>query len=259
MAGINVIFGGTSLQTSTILVDAIGHDQIPTKNLTKLKLARADGVKKTNVFTDEKTIAISGTLIGTSPSNLDTAIDTFKQVLSGEDQNLDIDWAGGTRRYVATLNALTIARGDTAAYAKFSAEFLVPLGFGKDTASTTLLGATTLTTQPTTTALATVGGTAIEQRPVITAVLNSFTGASLNTLTIKNSATGVGISVTRLWTAADSLVIDCENLTVKVNGTAVDYSGAFPTWPIGAANIGTVDDFSARNISLSATYFKRYL
>ena len=50
-------------------------------------------------------------------------------------------------------------------------------------------------------------------------------------ITIGNAGNGQAVTVTRVWAAADILVVDCLNKTVQVNGADVNFSGAFPEFP----------------------------
>lgn len=258
MAGINVTFNGRSLQTAIATAEEIDHLSMPEKALSVIGLARADGAKITNQNYKPKSIPIPGKLIGTSVADLDAKIDQLKIDLSADSANLDIDYNSGTRRYISTLASLTLRRIAGGNALGYTAEFLCPSGMGQDTAVTTILSATTFTTQPSNQAI-TVGGTANKQQLVITCVVNSYTGSTINSITLKNNTTSQGITVTRLWAANDSLVIDVANQTCKVNGVAADFTGVFPSFPTGSQTLTYTDDFSARNVTLSATYNKRYL
>jgi hypothetical protein len=80
-----------------------------------------------------------------------------------------------------------------------------------------------------------------------------------NTITIENDTTGQAISVERVWTKTDVLELDVANKTVKVNGTAVDYSGAFPYFAPGTHDLIISSDFSVYKLTVTVDYYKRYL
>lgn len=253
---VGITFNGTSLQNPPTIITSERRPTIK-RDASRFSLARAHGVKQTGVFQREKVIELEGTIIGTSVANCDSLIDSFLQAISAEEANLDMDWNGGTRRYVCTADSPIITQPSSAGMATFNVQFVCSAGYGVDTASSTLLSSTVSTTATATNAV-TVGGTFKDQTPVITVTLNSGTGLTSKSFTISNPATGVGITITRTWVAADVIVIDCANLTVKVNGSLVDYSGAFPTWAPGSGNIRSVDTLTTRNISMSATLVKKY-
>lgn len=239
------------------MTQQIQHDQLPKRQIYQFPVARIDGSKLTGAFMVDKVIRVEGVVLGSSIANCDSQLDTLKQALAAQEANLDIDYNGGTRRYVATAASVTISRPSAASFASFSIEFACSGAYGKDTSSSTLLSAATDTTASHSPAV-TVGGSALFQRPVITALLNSGTGLTNKSITVINPATGAAITVTRTWVAADSLVIDTSLLTVKVNGAVVDYTGAFPTWAPGAGNIQRTDTLTTRSITLSATLVRQW-
>lgn len=110
-------------------------------------------------------------------------------------------------------------------------------------------------------------GTAPYQQPVITVTLTAIGGSpAAGTISIGNNATGQQINITRTWTAGDILVIDTTLTTttpVTVNGNAVSFTGAFPSFFSSAAGTaGTLtyfDNFASRTFTISAVYSKAYL
>lgn len=172
---------------------------------------------------------------------------------------MEIEYNGTTRNYTATCVNINIdRRNGTINFAEFQIEFISTTPFGKAPSSSNLLTSTAQTTSPNSKAI-TVAGTAERQKLVITVELNSFTGAVANTITLKNNDTNYAISVSRAWVAADVLEIDVENFSVKVNGTDVDYSGAFPDFAPGSRTLVYSDDFTARNVDIKVSQVARYL
>ena len=98
----NITFDSTELVNSTYAPRYIRHESAPDRILTLLELAREGGA----IFVTEKygikTILVAGTLKAANQSALETAIDNFKELFSRKERDLDIGWAGNTRRYVAT-------------------------------------------------------------------------------------------------------------------------------------------------------------
>lgn len=259
MAGINVSFNGTSIQTNNILISDIGHDQLPTKKIYQETLTRADGGKITGIQYTDKSISLEGIIVGTSITDLDSRIDALKNTLSGQDQNMDIDYNGSTRRYIATLVNIIISRKDMGVMsAAFSAEFTLDNPFGRDTSTTTLLSGATITTTPSIQTFTAIGGT-YTAHPAFTVTLNSGTGLTSKTITLTNTSTGQFTSVTRTWTAGDILIVDSSAITVTVNGTAVDYLGVFPDYAVGSTQVTYSDSFTTRNVTLAGTYVRRFL
>lgn len=255
---IGLSYNGFNMQTSTVVTVEFNDAQTFTRNLGVFKRVRRAGSLITNDTYEDRVIAVSGNLEQTSVTALEAAIDDFENALSAKYGELDIDYEGSTRRYVATPQRVAFPRehrGST--WAGFEVDFLIT-EYGKDTASTTLINNVSKTTSPATQAM-TVDGSAPQQYLIISVTLDSFTGASLNTITIGNNETTQAVSVSRQWLATDVLVIDVENQTCKVNGTLVDYSGAFPQFKPGSRTLSYADDMTARGVHVTATYVKRWL
>ena len=113
----------------------------------------------------------------------------------------------------------------------------------------------------------TVLGTAPYQQPIITVTFTAIGSSPVTgTVSIGNNATGQQLNITRLWTAADVLIIDSSlssTTPVTVNGSAVNFVGAFPAFFSSfAGTAGTLtyaDTFASRTITLAALYYKNYL
>lgn len=248
-----ITFGGNSLQTSQILTAEVDNVDIPQKDAQMYALAHANGSKIPFVEYPSRIVRISGKLIGTSITNLEALIDTFKGYLVAQDQNLDFDWNGSTRRFIATVNSTAISRPGGLTYANFSVEFICTNPFGQNTATTSALSAAGRTLGTYNDAH-TFLGNAPYQLPIFTYTLTAVTGGTTKTVTIGNGGNGQAISITRTWTAGEVLVIDCVAKTVTINGLAVAFSGAFPEFPPGAQTLQYSDEFTTRTFTISAVY-----
>lgn len=177
----NVSFAGNSLQTANIFVKKIDHFSIPAKNINLLALDHAN--KSAIPFTSYPTriIVVEGTIQGSSIADLDSRLDTFKSWFLAQDQNLDIDYNSGTRRYIATLDSgnSNIDRPGGLLYADFSLQFICTQPFGMDTATTSLLSASGRTLSSYADNV-TCNGTAPYQLPIFTYTLNSSQSSSTN-------------------------------------------------------------------------------
>lgn len=252
-------FDSNSLQTANILTNDIAHYGLPTKIANMFTLAHEN--KSAIPFTSypAKTIVVSGTIIDTSIAALDSRLDTFRNYFGKQDANLDIDYNSGTRRYIATVNSLSIDRPGGLLYANFTIEFICTSPFGQDTATTTLLSAAGRTLSGYTDAV-TVNGTAPYQLPTITITLTAVSSTGSQYLFFGNNGNGQGITIARsTWATNDVIVIDCVAKTVTVNGIAANFSGAFPEFPPGAQSLGYTDSFTTRTFTISAVYYPLYL
>jgi hypothetical protein len=256
----NVSFAGNSLQTANIFVKNIDHFSLPPKSMQVLTIAHEN--KSAIPFTSypNRVVLVEGVITGSSIADLDSKLDTFKNYFISQDQNLDIDYNSVTRRYIATLDTANskINRPGGLLYAEFSLQFVCTSPFGQDTASTTILTAAGRTLSGYVDAV-TFGGTAPYQLPVITITLTAVTGGT-GFLFFGNNGNGQGITISgRTFANADVIVIDCTLKTVTVNGTPVNFSGAFPEFSPGAASLGYSDGFTTRTFNITVADTALYL
>lgn len=261
----NLSFNTNSLQTynpatrTGINTNFIDHTNLPDMVAELYAKADADGSSIPSINYPSKRVAIGGTIHGSSQSDLDSRIDTFKGYFNGKDKNLDITYGAGTRRYIATKNAIAIERQQTALFATFKVEFICTNPFGLDIAATALWATKTGFTSATFTEAPTVDGTAPYQLPVITITVNSFTGAG-DYVQISNDNNNQELLIYgQAITAGDVIVIDAAERKVTINGTEVDYYGTFLELEPGANSITYTDGFTTRNVDVAAEYTKRWL
>ena len=230
-----ITYDGTDILNNIQKTRLVQHESVADFNINSLKPSRADGTLFINEVIDTKQIIIEGIIQGTTQANLEANIDTFNELMSRKNKNLDISYAGGTRRYVCIPGKVNYVRDYyNLLFVPFSIIMQVPLGVGKDT-STTTLTAKTLTAVTTTDTL-TFSGSA-EPKPVIKVTIN--TRGNGDVVRIENTDNDDYIDVDLDdFVATDYLEVDCENLTVLKNGTTeLNYRGMFPRFEIGANNI----------------------
>jgi hypothetical protein len=158
----SIVYNSFDLNDTTHITSDITDAGTPERNLTVFNLIRSGGGIITDSTYYTKSIKVSGKIVGTSMSNLESILDTFHAALATENKNLDIGLNGTTRRYVATPSKVNVERPVRAAnWAGFDIEFLCTEN-GKDTSVTTLLNASVITANPSTSAL-TIGGSAPDQ------------------------------------------------------------------------------------------------
>lgn len=253
-----LMFDGNTIESSTILIDEIDYYSIPTKEVSLFKIANADRSAIPFVEYPSKGIIVTGMLLCGGSTDLDEAIDNFKNYFRAKDANLDIPWSSSTRRYIATVNRLDIKRTMSLKHAKFTLEFICTEPFGLETSSTSLLSSLNYTSSSVT-YTPTIGGTAPYQLPVITITIDALTGTG-DSLIISNDLNGQQMLLYGLGLAAtDVIVIDCDARTVTLNGTEVDYLGTFLELEPGASSITITDGFDTRTIDYVGVYYKRYL
>lgn len=167
MANYSVTFDSNSLQTANIITEKIDWQSMPAKTINMAALAHGNRSVIPYVDYPNRSVVISGTIIGTSQTDVDTRVDNFKLAISGSNKNLDIDNGTTVRRYIATVSNVSIDRPGGLTYALFTVTFTCTYPFGYNTATSTLLNTSGNTSGSYTPSL-TFGGTAPVQQPVIT-------------------------------------------------------------------------------------------
>lgn len=261
----SLTYNSNSLQTydpatrTGINTKTIKHTDIP-DSIAELyiKSSASDSTVPDQEY-PSRTIALAGSIHGSSQADLDDRIDTFKGYFAQRNKNLDIAYGSGTRRYIVMkANSVGVERQDKALFATFAIE-LICKPFGFNTTPTDLWAAKTGFTSATFTETPTVTGNAPYQLPIFTITLNSFTGDA-DYVQISNDNNNQEILLYGLGLlAGDVIVIDCEQRTVTVNGIEVDYYGTFLELEPGANSITYTDGFTTRSVDVEAVYTKRWM
>lgn len=252
-----ISFDANNLQNAPaglgVTTSSIEHENLANKNANTYALAHANKSVLPFVNYPSRQITIKGYIKGSSIADCDARIDAFKAYFNKKDGNLDIGYAGGTRRYIATAQGIDINRPEGLAYAEFTIVFICTIPFGMATSSSTF-GSVAGNTAATNNVTGTFTGTAPYQLPVVTITINSITGGTGH-MVISNNANGQGITlIGNTFVAADVIVIDSVNRKVTQNGVEIDYLGSFMEIAPGAAQINYVDGFTTRNVDINVTY-----
>lgn len=180
-------FNSNNLQTYSptthvgIITNDIQHTDVPDADIAMLALANANSSVIPYISYPSRKISIKGAIVGSSQADLDSRIDTFKSYFNGKDKNLDIDYNGVTRRYIATKNAVAVNRQQKALWAEFTVQFICTQPFGTNTAATTALNQAARTAASYVDAYTFVG-TAPCQQPLITITYADVVSSSLNSV-----------------------------------------------------------------------------
>jgi hypothetical protein len=230
----SVKFDSTEIVSTTYIPRFFKHESDPEIQANLADLARDDGAILVSDRNGSKKILVQGILTASSQANLETAIDSFKELFRRVGKNLDISWAGGTnnRRYVATCVRHEFDRDHFhLLYVPWTAEFVVPSGVGEDTSETQNITNETFNTQTANSSgyykSLTYSGSA-RPRPRITVIASGSTSDAAG-YEIKLGETGERIIFTRSsGLNNNNLELDCRNKTVKYGGSSVAYYGIFP-------------------------------
>lgn len=259
MAGTAISYNSLSLQSDTYRVQKIEHVEMPKREINRSSRARTNGESYISGWFGARRIKVTGAIVCSTAAALLTALDALQAALNSDGANLDIEYGSGTRRYAsAVVETQDIPKeGYHYSFVPFTLIFYVPDGVGKDTAATTVTESGK-TASPFTKALTLTGSA--DQLPVITLTFASATTATV--LKVKNDTTGeemvIGPSAAS-FAASDVVEIDCENMTVKLNGVSKDYTGIFPRWLPGANTLRVTVTAVAFNLGYSFVYYPRYL
>lgn len=257
-------YNSNSLQTYNpttkvgIITNSIEHTNLPTKIADIFTKADANGSVIPAINYPSKAVTIAGVIAGSTQADLDDRIDTFKGYFNGKDKNLDITYGSGTRRYIATVNTISVQRQQNTLWAAFTIEFVCTSPFGIDTSATVITNQTDYTSASLT-VTPTIGGNAPVQYPIITITIDALTGSG-DYVQITNNNTDQQMM---LWgfslSAGAVIVIDSYKRTVTINGGEVDYRGTFLEVGPGAQSITYTDGFTTRQVDILMNYYKRWL
>lgn len=248
----SIQFDSTEILDSTHIPQFVKHESVADRQIASLPRAREDGQVIIYERYNTKLVTLAGTLIGSSSDDLDSKIDTFIELFSRVEKNLDLTWNGGTRRYVATCSKHNFDRdGYNTNAVPWTAEFTVLAGEGKDTSDTTVKNNTNYVTVTTPGADSFTLAGSKPGKPVIT--LDGSTDAPHSLIwptgclgvQYKNTDSGEKIIVTNPGTwpgTTKSVVINCdtkqvfETITTGSSKESAFY-GTFPTFIVGTNNI----------------------
>ena len=110
MAALNLLFNSYDIQTDELITSGVVHEDTGNRNLVVERRPRQERQYLVDAYWQDRTIVVTGNLVQTTKDLADTDLDTLKTNLIGTEQNLDIDYAGGTRRYKATLRSIKVNR-----------------------------------------------------------------------------------------------------------------------------------------------------
>lgn len=261
----SVQYDSVEIVTTTYVPRFIKHESTPIRIFSLLELAREDGSVLIAEKYGEKTIYVSGNIKASTQSNLEVAIDTFKELFSRLEKNLDISWGGTTRRYVATCVRHEFNRDYMHInFVPWTAEFLVVAGVGKDTALTAVLNASAVDLAAELSSAVTLAGSA-KPKPIFTVQFNAAGWAASGAKGIELTlvSTGERMIYNRSAGLANtiSLVFDLENKKATYSGSEVSFYGVFPAFIIGSNSFkiragGIIDQqfVQSASASLSGEY-----
>ena len=225
----SIKFDNTEILNTTYIPRYVKHESAPERDLNIFSLARETGGVLVSEKYGSKKITLTGYLIGTSKSDLETKIDSFKELFSRVEKNLDVDWEGSTRRYVATCSSHTFDRDYFHLdFVPWSAEFIVAGGVGTDTSPTTYKSTELLTENPK--SYSVVFGGSSDAKPVITLSIGTIFAHAVG-VSVEKEDTGEMIVYNKqnkiVFTPGQSVIVDFSQKNVTLGGVAQPFYGIF--------------------------------
>lgn len=253
-----VTFGGNNLlNIPGLRLTGMDTFRFPSRDVKNYPLAYTSRSKTTSAFHYERSVNVRGVFSLHSRDDLDTSIGLLRMILDPINQTLRLPISGELRDFYE-VTVKNIAIEDVAGgHARIDIEFGCADPHSHAITDTTLLSVSNLTSGNKSYPV-TLDGTA-KQLPVITYHIDSLTTGSNRTVTFLEPLSGMSLAVQRTWTANETLIIDCAEQSVTVDGEEVDFNGNFPEWSVGPEFINYTDDFTARQVDITVVYKKRYL
>ena len=262
MSIVNISYNSYDLQTTTntssiIMSRDIVYRSLPQKNIILKQDTIRDSFDVVSVNYSQKIITVRGLLKSDSEANLRTLRDAFMSALNPNEKNLDIDYGSGTIRYKASVESINVPEEFFhITTLPFEISFLCePFGKATSTTSVNLNSGNAISASPYNESPSITG--TYKAKPTITITINSET--DMTVLKWDNVDTGDWIQVSTAFSASDVLVINCEDETVKLNGTDQDFTGVFPNFDSGSNSLTLTVTATAFNLNASFFYYPTYL
>lgn len=249
----NIAFDNISLNNDPYQFTELDHEKSAPRETFMYDLARERGGVIVGDNYKPKEVVITGRIVGDDKNALESNIDSFKELMARFNKNLDLDYASGTRRYVATPIEVDIDRKYFhLSFVPFRVTFLVPSGVGEDITQTASIQ-NGITVTPYNGSI-NIGGSAYPMPKVEITIASITAGAD-----ISFQCNGDKITLTNSLVANDVVVFDVQNKKVTLNGAEKDYTGVFPKFNVGTNNYIITVNSSARNFNIEVDYFKKWL
>ena len=253
-------FQTTDSASAQILTRDILFESIPNKSFSLSQDSIRDGFSVVDSLYTQKMITLRGWLISDTPANFRTHLDTVKGYIRPNEKNLDIETYGGSgeyRRYVCSCENFSVESEHwMTTQFPYEAIFLCqPEGTATSTTSVDLNSGGAISSSPYNEQVSITG--TYKAKPTITITINSET--DMTVFKWDNTTVGDWIQVATAFSAADVLVINCEDETVKLNGSSIDFTGVFPHFEPGNNNLTLTVTATAFNMDVSFAYYPTYL
>ena len=262
MSTVAITYNSYDLQTtasaaSTIMSRDILYRSLPQKNIILKQDTIRDSFDVVSVNYSQKIITVRGLLKSDSQTNLKTLRDAFMSALGSDEKNLDINDGSGIIRYKASVQSIDVPEEFfNITILPFEISFLAePFGKATSTTSANLNSGGAISASPYNESVSITG--TYKAKPTITITINTET--DMTAFKWDNVTTGDWIQVSATFSNGDVVVIDCEDETVKLNGTDQDFTGVFPNFDSGSNSLILTVTATLFNLNASFSYYPTYL
>jgi len=231
---LSVKFDNNELGNATYCLEYCKHQSAPDREIELQNLPDRDGEIRLSTHFRSKRIRLKGVLVGTSPSDLQSKVDTFKALFNNDHivGNLDITPSSGTLRRYEAICAYHYFNQESynVNYVPWEIEFIVPDGYGYSTSAETI-------------ELDGLEGNGDNQKIYDDTQTIVGSRGCLPTITITKQAgtvSAVSIYITNAYNyiyvannLANPIIIDCDEMTCQSDETDLDFDGIFPDFYTG--------------------------
>lgn len=263
----SINYGFLNLNDSDIVISDISHEDMGSKEQNFQRFAMREGGNFAIPTFNAKRINMSGHVKKASKALLEAEIDRMKKFLNYNEQNLDIEYSSGTRRYIASCTKVVFKRAYyTIDYIEFSLEFTVsnpPFGTELDTSTLEYLGKTSTFASTMTgehQGVSDFNGS-FHPYPIIRINMTAVDG--LRSLAFRNTDEDGKVTATTIsghkFYDGDIILINTQDGTVTVNGVDVDFQFGLPAFSL-SDNRWTLDVVAiSYNIDVKFIYYPLWI
>lgn len=254
-------FDGFSLQDDNYITSNIEYRTIPNRSTNVGKLARRPGTKLIAHDFAERRVRLSGSIVASSNSELQTLIDNLHKNVTRKDEGILTIESDRTATAVVT-NVVIADPGYTNDYVPFEMEFLMPDPFyygNEQTIEITVVSGTSSINET-----ITISGSYAAE-PTIKFFADGTTGqTTLSGILIDYGPTGErltwsGTGATTTLAYGGSVTFDYFNQQILESGIAVDIEGVFVNWEPEETNYTVTFSGTTQGGTLQFSYQPRYL
>lgn len=253
-----VILDGLDLQSNEYRITETDLFNAPPKAVTVIELARKDGAKAVFERFANRKFNLTGYIQTNTEFNADSALDYLKSFVTRKNLELKLGYLGDYRIWTVNIESLQTARKNTdVSRMGFNIQGIAPNPFAKDSALSTLVSQTGITTAKNIPVNA--GGSYFAQ-PLTQITINSINPDDEDvTISIGNASESTYMDITNTFVAGDVLTIDSFNEIIYKNSEIIEGNGLFPIWSPTGGTFEFSFDATTINVDILSTYYRRWL